>query len=388
MQLIEAATETHVWAEIYDRKLDDVFGVEGEVASAIAEALNAKVTGSEKQAITVRVTQSSEAYDAYLRGLALYRKAVRPDRSAQQFLAQAVRLDPGFAAAWALLAQSHAYFFFNLDATEERRGAARSALATALRLQPDLAEVQLAQGYYQYWVEHDYAGARRDFEQLLAKWPNNAEILTAIGRIARRQGRWAQSNIAGEVAQMQRAAALDPLSLIINTNLGRALIDARRFDEAIVQLHKTIEMDASFSYAHRMLGLALELQGKSAEAIAEYEKAISLGENVPAPAMLGHLYGTLGRKQEATKILRQLQAESERRYVDPFWLAIVYVGLGDREHALAALEQGFAGRNGDELSFIRIDSFFDPLRADPRFEALAEKIVPAREFAKTSPSAK
>ncbi len=189
----------------------------------------------------------------------------------------------------------------------------------------------------------------------------------------------------GEVADLRRALELDPLSLIINTNLGQAMIHARRLDEAIVQLRKTIEMGGGFAYAHRTLGLALELQGKIPDAIAEYQKAITLGDDVSAPAMLGHLYGTIGRKDEATKILGQLQARSERGYVDPYWLAIVYLGLDDRERALASLEQGYADRNGDVLSYIRIDPFLEPLRGDPHFEALAEKIVPAREF-KSNPT--
>ncbi len=134
--------------------------------------------------------------------------------------------------------------------------------------------------------------------------------------------------------------------------------------------------------------MALEFEGKTADAISEYEKALSLGEDIAAPAMLGHLYGKIGRRVEATKFLRQLQAESARRYVDPFWLVIVYVGLGDREHAMGALEQGYADRSGDELSYLRIDPLLDPLRGDPRFAALAEKIVPAREFAKAAATSK
>ncbi len=209
VQLIKAATGAQLWAEIYDRKLDDIFGVEGEVATAIAEALNAKVTGNEKQAITIKATNNPEAYDAYLRGVGLLRKSdYASTRSAQQYLEQAVGLDPDFTTAWALLARVHAIQFFGgNDTTELRRDAARSALDAALRLQPDLADVQLAQGYYQYWVEHDYDGAGRHFEQLLGKWPNNSEILEALGLIARRQGHWDQAK-----AYLDRAVALDPLS--------------------------------------------------------------------------------------------------------------------------------------------------------------------------------
>jgi TolB-like protein/class 3 adenylate cyclase/Tfp pilus assembly protein PilF len=231
VQLIKAATDEHLWAESYNRKLDDIFGVEGEVATAIAETLNAKVTGNEREAITAKATNNPEAYDAYLRGVALYRKGASPEgyRSVQQFLEQAVRLDPGFATAWALLVRVDALQFFSgYDVTEARRIATRSALDAALRLQPDLAEVQLAQGYYQYWVERDYDAARRRFEQLLGKWPNNSEILEALGLIVRRQGHWDQSK-----TYLDRAIALDPLSPVVRQDAIQVRVYTRDFPAAL-----------------------------------------------------------------------------------------------------------------------------------------------------------
>ena len=231
VQLINALNDTHLWGDIYDRKLTDIFAVESEVATAIAEALNAKVTGNEKQAITAKATNNPEAYAAYLRGVALYRKGASPEgyRSAQQFLEQAVLLDPGFATAWALLVRVDALQFFNgYDVTEARRGATRSALDTALRLQPDLAEVQLAQGYYQYWVERDYNAATRRFEQLLGKWPNNSEILEALGLILRRQGHWDQSK-----TYLDRAIVLDPLSPAVRQDAVQVRVITRDFPAAL-----------------------------------------------------------------------------------------------------------------------------------------------------------
>ena len=231
VQLIKAATDEHLWAESYNRNLDDIFAVEGEVATNIAEALNAKVTGNEKQAITAKATNNPEAYNAYLRGVSLYRNGASPqiNRSAQHFLEQAVRLDPGFATAWALLVRVDALLFFNgYDATESRRAATRSALDTALRLQPDLAEVQLAQGYYQYWVERDYKAATRRFEQLVVDWPNNSEILEALGLILRRQGHWDQSK-----TYLDRAISLDPLSPAVRQDAVEVRIITRDFPAAL-----------------------------------------------------------------------------------------------------------------------------------------------------------
>src|SRR5205814_9991610 len=193
VQLINAATNAHVWADIYDRKLDDIFAVEGEVATAIGEALNAKVTGSEKQSITAKLTNNPQAYDAYLRGLALFRKSDDASiRNAQQFFEQAVQLDPNFATAWAGLAHVHALQYFT-DGDAVSRNAARTALDAALRLQPDLAEAQLAQAYCQSYAEGDYDAAAARFEHFLGKWPNNAGSLEPRGLSVSRYGsrRWA-----------------------------------------------------------------------------------------------------------------------------------------------------------------------------------------------------
>ncbi|MEO7167347.1 MAG: tetratricopeptide repeat protein, partial [Chthoniobacterales bacterium] len=359
----------------------DIFAVESEIAQTIADTLQVKLTGSEKIQLTKKPTANPEAYELYLKGRFFWNKRTGADlRKSIEYFEAATAKDPDYAPAYAALAQAWVLLpAHNAAAPKDCVAPAEEAISKALALDETSSDAHAALGELRAQFQFNFTGATAAFDRAILLNPNDATARHWSG-----MNMGALGNIAGEVAEMRRAAALDPLSLIINTNLGRALIDARRLDEAIVQLRKTIEMDASFSYAHRLLGLALSLQGKSGEAIAEYEKAISLGEDVPAPAMLGHLYGTLGRREEATKILRQLQAENERRYVDPFWLAIVYVGLGDREHALAALEQGYAGRNGDELSFLRIDPFLDPLRDDPRFEALAEKIVPAREFAQTA----
>src|SRR5205823_4634657 len=185
-----------------------------------------------------------------------------------------------------------------------------------------------------------------------------------------------------EIAEMRRARELDPLSFVINTNLGNALLRARRVDEAIAQLHKTVALDGSFGYGHQSLGTALERKGQIPEAIAEYQAAIALAPSPTYLSLLGHLYGKIGRKDEATKLLGQIQDISKSHYVDPYYFALIHLGLGDREATLTALEKSFEELNGNTLEYIRTDPFLDPLHGDPRFEALAEKIVPAAQFGK------
>jgi TolB-like protein/DNA-binding winged helix-turn-helix (wHTH) protein len=207
VQLIRVASDDHLWAEDYDRRLDDVLSVESEIAGAIATALAAKITPSESEALGMQPTLNRQAYDLYLRGLVLFRKGGAENlKVAASSLEQAVDIDPTFAVAWALLSRANAFLYFGGDGGDERRVAARRALDKALALKPGLVEVELADGMYKYHVGLDFAGARRAFETLHSKWPNNVEVLQSLGLISRRLGHWPES-----VAYFREVVALDPL---------------------------------------------------------------------------------------------------------------------------------------------------------------------------------
>jgi TolB-like protein/class 3 adenylate cyclase/Tfp pilus assembly protein PilF len=209
VQLIKAANDSHLWADTFDRKLTDIFGVESEIARRIAESLQAKLTGREEQALAAKPTNNPEAYDAYLRGLAFdagggyFGDATR---TATDSYERAVQLDPNFALAWARLSRLHAGLYFLLaDTTATRRDAAKKALENAQKLEPNSPETLLALGYYQYWVLRDYELARTTFGRVSKILPGSSEVPTALGRIARREGRWDES-----IAYFQQALALDP----------------------------------------------------------------------------------------------------------------------------------------------------------------------------------
>jgi tetratricopeptide (TPR) repeat protein len=222
----------------------------------------------------------------------------------------------------------------------------------------------------------DTLGAIAEFERAIQLNPNDATAhhwlanhsFSALGQVDR------------EIAGMKRALELDPLSLIINTNLGQAYVYARRFDEAIAQLHKTVEMDGAFYAARYLLGQALELSGRTVEADVEYRRTVALTDDLFAKALLGHLCATTGRKDEAREILQQLHHAQELGYVHGYNFALVELGLGNRDEALNWLEQAYRNHDGFDMAPIRVDPFLEPLHGDPRFEALAEKIVPARDF--------
>lgn len=240
VQLVRAATHQHLWAESYSRKLDDIFAVESEVAGAIADKLDLRLSGAEKQDLAARPTNNSEAHDAYLRGVALSERSYVLEADAAkavQALESAVTLDPNFALAWARLSRMHSVLFQYSDASAARRDSARDSRQRALQLQPNLLEAQLADAYYNYRVVGDYDRAREILKQVHSKWPNNADAPHALALVARRQGRWDES-----LASFQEALELDPRNL---QNLTNATITGklmRQYPLAIKLIDRALDM--------------------------------------------------------------------------------------------------------------------------------------------------
>jgi TolB-like protein/Flp pilus assembly protein TadD len=380
VQLINALTDAHLWAETYDRKLTDIFAVESDIAKTIAETLQAKLTGSEKTAISKKPTENAEAHELYLKGRFFWNKRTAVDlRKSIEYFNQAIEKDPGYAQAYAALAQSWKLLpAFNGGAPNDCFPQAEAAAKKALALDDTSSTAHAALASLKGLNGFDYPGAIAEYERTLQLNPNDAttrqwfanDALANVGQTER------------EIAELKRAVELDPLSLVINSNLGVAYIHAGRLDEAIAQLGKTVELDGTFYYARYNLAQALELKGLIPEATAEYQKTMSMTEDPVPLGMLGRLYASHGQKDEALKILQRLRQNREQRYTAAYSLALIYVGLGDRNEALNWLEQGYREHDGFNIGPIRIDPLLAPLHGDPRFEALAEKIAPAREFGK------
>ncbi len=243
VQLIKAANDSHLWADTFDRKLTDIFSVESEVAKAIAEQLQAKLTGQEEQLIAARPTDNPEAYDAYLRGLAYTLKAggVTPANSlgAQKYLREAVRLDPKFAVSWALLSYVDAigYVTQSLQPTGALREETRLAAETALTLQPNLGEALMAKGYYYYGCLKDYGSAVRYFEQARQLLPNSSRIPESLAYVSRRRGQWDQSD-----SYFSEAERLDPRNANLLTQHALSYILLRRFPEALRKLDQVLNI--------------------------------------------------------------------------------------------------------------------------------------------------
>jgi TolB-like protein/Tfp pilus assembly protein PilF len=383
VQLVAAANEAHLWAEMYDRKLTDVFAVESEIAKAVAETLQAKLTGSEERAIAKRPTENPEAHELYLKGRFFWNKRTAADlRKSIEYFNQAIAKDPSYAAAYAASAQAWKLLpAFNGGSPQEcfpqAEAAARKAVAlddTSSTARAVIASLKGLNGF-------DYPGAVAEYERTLQLNPNDATTHQWFGNDALAN----MGQFDREVSELKRAVELDPLSLICNTNLGFAYIHSGRLDEAVAQLRKTVELDGSFYYARYTLALALELKGAIREALAEYERTVTITDDSLPLGMLGRLYAAQGRRAEAEKILQQLRERRERGYIPAYSLALVYLGLDDRTEAINWLETGYREHDGFNVGPIRIDPLLTPLHGDPRFEALAEKIVPAREFEKARP---
>jgi TolB-like protein len=377
VQLINALTDAHLWADIYDRKLTDLFAVESDIAKTIADTLQAKLTGSELTAIAKAPTANNEAYVLYLKGRFFWNKRTGTDlRKAIEYFNQAITTDPKYALVYVGLADSYLLLSnYGAAAPKDSIPQAKDAVKRALELDANSGEAHASAGILSdndFQFEHGIT----EFERAIQLSPNYATAhhwfgdgpLMALGRFDR------------GLAEGRRAVELDPLSLINNADLGWIYINARRYDEAIAQLRKTIEIDPRFYLARYYLGEALQLNGQLTEAIAEYRSAVELNDDPLALAFLGQAYARAGQREEAQKIRARLTEAAKSRYVSQYSFALVLIGLGDKEGAIDALERAYHNGEGADICIIRVDPFMDDLRGHPRFDALAEKILPAREF--------
>ena len=371
VQLVNALNDAHLWAETYDRRLIDIFSVESEIAKAIVESLQVKLTRSEQSSIAKAPTADPEAYELYLKGRFFWNKRSGVDlRKAIDYFNQAVAKDPNYALAYAGLADSY-MLLPNYGGTSARESIApaRSAITKALALDDSLAEAHASLGLLDT-LELRLERAVGDFERAIELKPNyaTAHHWLMLGQLS--LGRFDQA-----IAEGKRAIELDPLSLIINADYAWAYACAHRFDEAEKQARKTLEIDPRFFLAHYYLGGILQRKGRLDEAIPEFQKSVELNDDAYSIAMLGQAYARNGQKDEAQKILSRLTDEAKSRYVAPYASAVLYLGLGDKERALAELERAYQTGDNNYLFVLKVDPMTDELRGDPRFEALVQKIT-------------
>jgi TolB-like protein/Tfp pilus assembly protein PilF len=375
VQLINAMTDAHLWAEIYDRKLTDIFTVESDIAKAIADTLQAKLTGSEKIAITTKPTENPEAHELYLKGRYFWnRRTAENLQKAADYFQQAIDKDPKYALAYSGLADCHVLLpaYPGLGNTpHDELPKALEAARKAVELDDTLAEAHtsLARALAS---NLQLAAATSEFNRAIELNPNYATAHQWFGECLQSQGQLEQA-----LAELKRAQELDPLSLVISSLYGFALDTVGKRDEAIAQLRKTIEIDPNFGNSHGLLGIVLEHNGELKEAIAEYEKNNSLHEDAITLSQLAGAYFLVGRKEEAQQLWNKLNALSDRQYVPAYSMAVAQSSFGNKDEAMRLLEKSYedhAPFDSQDLGWILVDHRLDPLRNDPRFKRLVARI--------------
>jgi TolB-like protein/DNA-binding winged helix-turn-helix (wHTH) protein/Tfp pilus assembly protein PilF len=369
VQLIDARTDAHLWAETYDRKLKDIFQVETEIAKNIAAKLEAKLTHKEERAVAAQPTTNPAAFELYLKGRYFWNKRSAEDfRKALGFFAQAIELDPNYALAYAGIADTYAVMpVYGAGPAGVCLPLAKAAALKALQFDDSLAEAHASYGGV-LCNEYQFAEARRQFERAIELDPNYStahhwlglDILINEGELDR------------GMVEVRRAQELDPLSLIVNTAVGIAHYRRREYDLAAVQLRKTLELDPNFHLARYVLGQTLDMQGRFDEAISEHRKALQANDDPSALAALGHAYARRGDRDAALKVLEQLKSQSANRFVAAVDFAYIYIALDKKEEALSWLEKGYDDRSIE--NGLKVDPFFLPLHGEPRFEQLVARV--------------
>jgi TolB-like protein/Tfp pilus assembly protein PilF len=371
-ELVDARDNSHLWGEHYERKLADILGVEGEIAQEISRALRLKLSGVERQRLTRRYTENTEAYQLYLRGRYLWRQLTRGGiEKSIGFFQQAIDKDPNFGLAYAGLATAHALSSGGggVMKPEEGMPKAKAEAMKALAIDDSLGEAHLALAMVRTFYDWDWAGAGQEFQRAIELNPEDSEAHHLYSHYFLYLGRTAES-----LAESKRALELDPLSVDLAFHLAWHYHYMREDDQAVEQARKALELDPNSSQAHLQLALAYEGKRMFPQAIAEYQKVRALSpESVLGLPELGYVYAISGQRAEARKILDQLLGLSKRQYIPETSMAVIYQGLGQRDRTFEWLEKAWEG-HAPGACLLKVDPRYDSLRADPRFQDLLRRM--------------
>ena len=370
VQLINAETDAHLWAEIYERKMTDLFAVESDISKRIADTLRAKLTGAEEQAIAVRPTENTEAHQLYLKGRFFWNKRTGADlKKALDYFNQAVTADPSYAVAHAGISDVYGLLpVFSAATPRESHARSEAAARKALELDDTLAEAHtsLAAALARRF---EFTAAEKEFRRAIELNPNYATAHHWYSDSVLAP----QDRLEEALAEMKRALEVDPLSPIINGELAMTYYALGQSDKALEQCHRTIDLEPGFYVARMWLGDALDAKGDYTAAIAEYEKAWQLSSDPVVLGWLARTYAVSGNRTEALKVLAQLNELSKARYVPDYTFAIVHLGLGDHEETLRWLEL-CSERGASALLSLKSDPRLQPLHGHPRYERLVARV--------------
>jgi TolB-like protein/DNA-binding winged helix-turn-helix (wHTH) protein/Tfp pilus assembly protein PilF len=370
-QLIQLPADKHIWSESYEGDMGDALALQNRVARAIAEQVRATLSRQEQTALQAAKTVRPEAYDAYFRGRYFWNKRTGDSlRKAIEYFTLAIGKDPGFAAAYSGLADAYALsgdWEYGILPPQEAFARAKAAAAKALALDPNSAEAHTSLAFALDLYAWDWDAAESEYRRALALNPGYATAHQWYAWHLMMMGRTAEG-----VAWLRTAESLDPLSPIVSADLADALCIAHLYDDSLRQGRTALELHPNFAVAHYQLGQTLVQMRRHDEAIAEFRKAIALGgDNTTFDSNLAHAYAVSGRTEKAMMILRDLAGRHTGQSPTDASVALIYVGLGDNDQAMAWLEKAYQARFNPS---ILLRPAFDPIRADPRFRDLWARI--------------
>jgi TolB-like protein/Flp pilus assembly protein TadD len=372
-QLIEAASDRHVWAKTYEGDLGDILAVESDVARTIVNEIKIQLTPEQRARLASAAPVNHEAYELYLKGRYFWSKR-DPDglKKALDYFQRAAEREPEYAPAQAGIADAYSLLAaagYDVLPRAEAMEKARDAANKALRIDGTLAEAHASLGYVIYSYDWNWAGAEKEFKRAIALNPNYSTAHQWYSEYLNDLQRNEEA-----LAEAQAALTLDPISVVANHCLARAHYFARRMDQAIETSKKILEMDPNFAAAHLRLGRAYAAKGMYPEAIKQFREFASLSGDIPlATASIGNALARSGDRSGAIHTLNELAVLSRRRRVPAICFALVHVGLGDKDPAIAQLEAAYNERS-DFLLVLKADPLFDPLRSDLRFQDLLRRM--------------
>jgi len=375
-QLLDAHNDEHLWSETYDKELTQIFAIQTAIAKSIADALKTTISPDDSMRLERKPTGSLEAYDLYLQGRYHWNRRIPDELKASiTYFEQAIHKDSTYALAYAGLADAYTLLGnFSVLPPKEAYAGAKSSVAKALEINPELADAHTALAFVILHYDWDWPAAEKEFKRALELNPSSARAhgwyslyLTVMGRFEEALG------------EGRRAQELDPLSVVTRADAGLALYFMRKYDQAIEQYRKIIEMDPTFAVAYIPLGGSYEQKSMYDSALAAFSWAGMFSKGHPiAVAALAHGYAVSGRLEDAHTMLdllleRSSDQNTEPYWVGPYWIAAIYTALANRDQAFTWLEKAYNERDGS-LVFVKVDPVLDNLRTDPRFSLLLKKM--------------
>ena len=372
LELVNAVTENVIWTQQYSRKQTDLVSLQSEIARDVSNKLKTKLTSVEEQTLAKTYTANAEAYQLYLKGRYFWYKFSPADhQKAFEYFNQAIGRDPNYALAYVGLADTYGASATNgWIVPREGYLKGKTAARKALEIDETLAQAHTSLGGLIMFSDFDWKTAEREYKRAEELDPNyvltyelHSFLLSALGRPDE------------AIAKAQRGLEIDPLSALLSNDVAAAYYFARQYDQAIKQVQMTQEIEPGRPGSHIALGGIYDVKGMYEESIAEYQKAISLSERTSTIlGLLGHAYAVSGKRNEAVKILNEMKEMSKQKYVSPYDLATVYVGLGEKDKALEQLNRAYEEQSG-WIIYLNVEPVFDPLRAEPGFQDLLRRVA-------------